>query len=34
VALRLYLAHRRITDEIEAYDAMRSIILEERFAAL
>jgi hypothetical protein len=33
VALRLYLAHRRIEDDMEAIEAMRSIVLEERFAA-
>jgi hypothetical protein len=33
VALRLYIAHRRISDDMEAVQAMRSIVLEERFAA-
>jgi hypothetical protein len=33
-ALRLYIAHRRIKDDIQALQAMRSIILEERFNAL
>lgn len=33
VALRLYLAHRRIDDDLEAETAMRSIVLEARFAA-
>jgi hypothetical protein len=34
VALRLYLAHSNILDDLEAVEAMRSIILEERFTAL
>lgn len=32
VALRLYQIHERIADDIEALQAMRLVILEERFA--